>query len=128
MVYLLLNIVTCGIYGIYFWYVFTENLNQICAEKVPNDKPSMNYILVLLLSIVTCGIFYYFCFTSRERMLGASRGYGREFHETGTTYLMWCLFGILLCGIGSLYGTYLVIRNMNTLIGEYGREHGMAVS
>ena len=66
VVYLLLNIVTCGIYGIYFWYVFTENLNQICAEKVPNDKPSMNYILVLLLSIVTCGIFYYFCFTSRE--------------------------------------------------------------
>ena len=42
VVYLLLNIVTCGIYGIYFWYVFTENLNQICAEKVPNDKPSMN--------------------------------------------------------------------------------------
>ena len=129
VVYLLLNIVTCGIYGIYFWYVFTENLNQICAEKVPNDKPSMNYILVLLLSIVTCGIFYYFwLYQQGNRMLDASRGYGREFHETGTTYLMWCLFGILLCGIGSLYGTYLVIRNMNTLIGEYGREQGMAVS
>ena len=49
VVYLLLNIVTCGIYGIYFWYVFTENLNQICAEKVPNDKPSMNFLLFLAL-------------------------------------------------------------------------------
>ena len=126
--YLLLSIITCGIYSIYYWYVFTEDLNRICSEKVRDDRPSMNYILVLLLSIVTCGIFYYFwLYQQGNCMLDASRGYGREFHESGTTYLLWCLFGALLCGIGSLYGTYLMIRNMNTLIGEYNRDHGMAV-
>ena len=28
-VYLLLSIVTCGLYSIYFWYVYVEDLNTI---------------------------------------------------------------------------------------------------
>ena len=125
--YFLLTFITCGLYSIYYWYVFTEDLNRICGEKVPEAKPSMNYILVLLLSIVTCGIFYYFwLYQQGNRMQDASRAYGRDFHESGTTYLVWVLFGALLCGIGSLYGVYLMIRNMNTLIGEYNQEHGVA--
>lgn len=126
--YLLLSIVTCGIYSLYYWYVFTDDLNRICAEKVPNDKPSMNYLLVILLSIITCNIFYYFwLYQQGNRMQDASRGYGRNFHENGTTYLLWCLFGILLCGLGPLYGVYLMIRNQNILIEEYNRSKGFPV-
>ena len=59
----LLNVVTCGIYSIYAWYVMTENNNKIAAALGVNEK-RMNFILVLLLSTVTCGIFpivwYYF--------------------------------------------------------------------
>ena len=29
-IYLLLSIVTCGIYGIYFWYKYTEDVNTVC--------------------------------------------------------------------------------------------------
>lgn len=49
---LLLTIFTCGIYGIYWTYVMTEDLN----EREPED-PLMNYILSILLSIITCGIY-----------------------------------------------------------------------
>ena len=59
-------------------------------------------------------------------MSDAARGYGREFHETGTTHLLWCLLGALICGIGAYYGFYLMIRNMNTLADDYNREHGVA--
>ena len=51
----LLNIVTCGIYGIYIWYKMTKDLNDM-AEKV-DEKPVMGYILQLLLGCVTCGIY-----------------------------------------------------------------------
>lgn len=125
--FLLLSIVTCGIYALYFWYVYTDDLNRICSEKVPGDKPSMNFILVWLLSLVTCGIYYYvWLYQQGNRMSDAARGYGREFHETGTTYLLWCLLGALICGIGAYYGFYLMIRNMNTLADDYNREHGVA--
>lgn len=52
---LLLNVVTCGIYSIYAWYVMTENNNKIAADLGVNEK-RMNFILVVLLSTVTCGI------------------------------------------------------------------------
>ena len=46
-VYLLLSIVTCGLYSIYFWYVYVEDLNTIFYG---DGEDSPNYIIVLLLS------------------------------------------------------------------------------
>ena len=51
---LLLSIVTCGIYGIVFFYQYGEDTNKVCAG---DGKNTMNYLLALLLSAVTCGIF-----------------------------------------------------------------------
>ena len=46
-VYLLLSIVTCGLYSIYFWYVYVEDLNTVFYG---DGEDSPNYIIVLLLS------------------------------------------------------------------------------
>ena len=51
--YLLLTFLTCGLYSIYFWYVYVEDLNTIFYG---DGEDSPNYIIVLLLSWVTCGI------------------------------------------------------------------------
>ena len=52
--YLLLTFLTCGLYSIYFWYVYVEDLNTIFYG---DGEDSPNYIIVLLLSWVTCGIY-----------------------------------------------------------------------
>lgn len=128
ILYFLLTMVTCGLYGIYFWYMFVVDLNKVCAEKVPNDKPSPNYIVVALLTIITCGIYYYvWLYGQGNRMSDAAKGYGMEFHETGTTYLLWFLLGAFVCGLGPIFGVYLMIRNMNTLAENYNREHGVVI-
>ena len=49
---ILLSLITCGIYTIYWFYVTTEELNK----EEANDE-LMNYILAFLLSLVTCGIY-----------------------------------------------------------------------
>ncbi len=49
---IILSIVTCGIYGLYWFFVLNEEIN------VESDHPGdMSGILVILLSIVTCGIY-----------------------------------------------------------------------
>ncbi len=48
----LLSIITCGIYSIYWFYVTANDLNESDSEE-----PLMNYILALLLGIITCGIY-----------------------------------------------------------------------
>ena len=52
--YLLLSIITFGVYSIYFWYVWVEDVNDECEG---DGKPSKNFVLVLVLSIITCGIY-----------------------------------------------------------------------
>ena len=44
--YLLLTFLTCGLYSIYFWYVYVEDLNTIFYG---DGEDSPNYIIVLLL-------------------------------------------------------------------------------
>ena len=51
--FLILNFITCGIYGIYFWYMYVEDINTVFYG---DGEDSPNYILVLILSIITCGI------------------------------------------------------------------------
>ena len=54
--YLILSLITCGIYSIYFMFLMTDDINTIC-EGDGADSP--NYIIVLLLSFVTFGIYHW---------------------------------------------------------------------
>ena len=49
-----LSIITFGIYSIYFWYKYIQDINKICKD---DGKESPNYIVVMLLSLVTLGIY-----------------------------------------------------------------------
>lgn len=51
----ILSIVTCGIYGLYWYYMLINELNVVAP-----DEDSPNAITVLLLTVVTCGIYGYF--------------------------------------------------------------------
>ena len=52
--YVLLQIVTLGIYGLFFWSDWTEDLNKMCED---DDNESANYILVFILDIFSFGIY-----------------------------------------------------------------------
>ena len=52
---IILSIVTCGIYGIYWLYCIISDINTISG-----DPDSMSPIVVILLSYVTCGIYLFY--------------------------------------------------------------------
>lgn len=67
------SILTCGLYTIYFWYRYGEDVNVICAE---DGKETQNYIVAWLLSIVTCGIYgIYWLYNVGSRLDTASKKY-----------------------------------------------------
>lgn len=55
LVAILLTIVTCGIYGIYWFVVLTDETNRIT-----NQPEATSGGLALLFSIITCGIYYFY--------------------------------------------------------------------
>lgn len=115
--WLVLSIVTCGIYSWVFLYGVVRDMNQFGREKLGDEK-EQNFWLVILLTLVTCGIYYYvWLYNTGNRINDVAKAYGRDIHETGTTYILWLLFGSLLCGFGAYFSQYLLIRNLNLICG-----------
>lgn len=113
----LLSLITCGIYGIWFWYKMVEDINEICDG---DGKKSPNYIIVLLLTIVTCGIYgIYWWYRQVERLYDAGMRYHVPIREKGLAAVLW----IVLAGaVGSYVVEYMVIDNMNLLAMRYNGE------
>ncbi len=122
---ILLSAVTCGIYGIYYWYKFVEDLNTL-GEGDGEESP--NYVVVLL-SIVTCGIYNFIWYYKQgNRMQKIGQRNGVQIDENGTSLLLWLLVGSLVCGVGALISTYMMTRNMNKLCTAYNAQFGGPVA
>lgn len=115
--FILLGIITLGIYDIVFLYGWTKDNNRLC-EGVGKDSP--NYIVVLLLSMITFGIYgLYWYFKMGDRLQQAAPKYGLSLQHGGTTVLLWMVIGSLLCGIGPFIAMYYLIDNQNQLATVY---------
>lgn len=115
--YILLTIVTCGIYGLYFYHKLAADVNVMCEG---DGKKTAGLLKLILLTVVTCGIYQFIWFYSLGNRLSENAPrYGMQFSENGTSVLMWQLFGILLCGIGPLIAMNIIIKNTNSLAAAY---------
>ena len=120
--YILLSIVTFGIYSLYFIYKLSNDMNLICAG---DGKNTAGLLKIILLNIITCGIYSWIWYYGiGNRLAENAPRYGLKFIENGTTILMWMLFGAVLCGIGPFVALHIIIKNTNALANEYNaRNH-----
>lgn len=86
---IILTLVTCGIYGLYWLYCLAEDVNLVTAR--PNG-PSGG--LVLLLSIVTCGIYsLYWLYRAGDDLDRRRAAQGQVMGHLGILYLLLAIFG-----------------------------------
>ncbi len=115
--YILLSLVTCGIYGWYFLYCMARDVNIAC-DGDGETTPGLG--MLILLSLLTCGIYgYYWYYKLGNRLCNNAPRYGLTFQENGTTIIIWCLVGYLICGIGSWIAMHMLIKNTNTICAAY---------
>lgn len=60
LLYLLLSILTCGIFDIIWYYMVAADVNKLCLRK--GRQPMADPILVLVFSLLTCGIYSVYFF------------------------------------------------------------------
>ena len=119
LIYMLLSVVTCGIYGLIFMWSFTNDLNDVSSAKDPDGWRSPNFIIVILLMIVTCGIYsWYWLYKVGNTIQRSGDDYGVRVDESGTTLILWCL----LLGVGGLISYHLMFKNMNKICRKYNEE------
>lgn len=122
LMYILLNIVTCGIYSYIFIYSLSNDVNEVCQGDGEKTGGLLAYIL---LNLVTCNIYYFiWWYKLGNRIAANGPRYNVTIQENGTSFLLWTLLGSLLCGIGPLIALHQVLRNMNTLCAAYNYKNG----
>lgn len=87
-----LSIVTCGIYGLYWFIKLTDETNMV-APPNPAGKPYTSGGIALLLMIVTCDIYgIYWAYKQGEKLDGAKAARGLPTSSQAVVYLILQLF------------------------------------
>jgi len=90
VVCILLSIVTCGIYGIYWMIKLNDELNASAGK--PNATSGGT---VFLFTLITCGIYGYFWYYKMGENVDAIKtSKGLVSSNTGIIYLVLGLFGL----------------------------------
>ncbi len=120
--YVLLSIVTCGIYSYWTVYTMAQDANVLCAG---DNEETPGLLVFILLNLVTCGIYsYYWLYKLANRLQASGPRYGLNIYQGGSDVLLWLILGIFTCGICFYVAMHLVFKNMNELCAAYNREHG----
>lgn len=103
-VYLILTLVTCGIFGLYWFVVLTDDV-----EKA-NNSTQLNGALSLVLTIVTCGIYgIYWSYKIGKEAYEAGQKANVNISDNSVVYLILSLFGF------SIITWCLVQNDLNTI-------------
>ena len=89
---IILSIVTCGIYGI-FWIISLTN----DANKVADRPTDTSGGMVILLTIITCGIYgIYWNYKMGQKIYEAGQRYNKSIIDNSVLYLVLSLFGLAI--------------------------------
>ncbi len=115
--FLLLNIITCGIYAIFLNSAIGEDLNIIAAR---DGKKTMHYCLVyFVLAPLTLGIWGLVWFHQlSERMGDELRRRGSDYNFNASTFWLWNVLGSFIF-VGPIVYTVKYIKAINLLAEDY---------
>ena len=84
----ILSLVTCGLYGLYWFVCMTDDTNTVANEEGTSG------VLALVLTIVTCGIYgLYWAYKRGELLDKAKVNRGMPASNGGVLYLILYIFG-----------------------------------
>lgn len=85
---ILLSIVTCGLYSLYWFICLSDDANTAMGE------PGTSGAMALVFSLITCGIYgLYWMYKQGEKIDGAKARRGMSGGNSGILYLVLAIFG-----------------------------------
>jgi protein-S-isoprenylcysteine O-methyltransferase Ste14 len=119
--YIILTIITFGIYGLYWVHKLAKDMNTICNG---DGKKTGGLLKCFFLGLITMGIYNgVWLFMLGDRLQDNAPRYGLAFKESGTAVLLWALLGSCII-VGPFISLYIIIKNINALAEKYNRQSG----
>lgn len=86
----LLTIITCGLYGIYWMIKLNDDINSIVGKPEATSG-----VMVLVFTLITCGIYgLYWYYKMGENVDAINANRGNASSNSGILYLVIGLFGL----------------------------------
>lgn len=121
LLFVLLNIITCGFYTFYFVHTASRDVNIACEGDGEYTSGLLKYII---LSILTCGIYsVYWDYALANRLASNGQRYGYTIQENGSTFLLWLILGSWVCGLGYFVARNITIKNLNKICRGYNQQN-----
>lgn len=122
LMYILLSIVTCGIYSYYFIYDLARDTNDACRG---DGKDTKGLIMFIVLTTITCGIYgIIWWYAVAERLNGHCATHGLHSEVTGSSFLLWYILGSIIF-IGPFIAMHKLIETSNTVAHDYNTKNGL---
>lgn len=116
--FILLNTVTCGIYGIVAFCIMGNEINETCEG---DGKKTMFYLWAFLLGIITLGIVPLIWFyKAMERLNDNGYRYGITVKHSGNEFILWYLLGSLIV-VGPLVAVCYFVSDVNQFSDYVGK-------
>lgn len=86
---IILSLVTCGIYGIYWFICLTDDTNHVAGVEGTTGG------MAFLFTLITCGIYgLYWMYKQGEKLDNAKIARGMQASNSGILYLILAIFGL----------------------------------
>ena len=113
---ILLNLLTFGIYGLWYWNRFARDMNTCCRE---DGEHTAGVLRRLVLGVLTLGIYeLVWLGKTGDRIARNCQAQGIPCPCTGASLLLWQMVGSLIL-IGPLVAAHQLLRGMNCLAAHY---------
>ncbi len=116
--FILLSLITCGIYALVFYSKVSTDINLIASRH--DGKKTMHYCLLLFIvapiTLGIAGIVWYHRISNRIGNELTRRGIGYDFGAS--SYWLWNVLGSLI-GIGPFIYLHKLCKAMNLLSADY---------
>lgn len=110
--FILLSIVTCGIYAIIFWSAIGDDINLLASRR--DGQKTMHYCLVtFLVAPITCGIYAIIWWHKLSNRIGdEARARGVQTDFSASTFWLWYVLGSLII-VGPFIYVHKLCEAMN---------------
>ncbi|MBE6161109.1 MAG: DUF4234 domain-containing protein [Firmicutes bacterium] len=110
VVSIILSIVTCGIYNIYWFVVMTDDV-----KNVANDNNIASGGLAFVYTLLTCGIYgFYWAYKMGELMKTAQTSRGMQGNDNAVVYLILQIVGLQIVSQALIQSDLNKIADLNT--------------
>ncbi len=123
LAYIILSIITFGIYPIIYWTKISNEVNILCEG---DGKKTMKYVFAWLLNFVTLGIFgIIWEYQLAKRLQENAARYNLNFSEGGAIVVVLDTVGMLFFGLGRTIASFVMTKNFNKIAVAFNEYNGL---